>query len=182
MLPQMERDKLVGEWKALIRRDKVSQLGTPSGGRQPTDEAIRETARQLGLSKNDVHRAIKVASITPEAQQAAHEVGNRWATKSKQLLASASPWVQLVDSWWTAGGHLVDKPYSCPAKGQAMNSGQIREAVEAIQWQSDGLLQVLYNAVGLEDDKLRTLSAGLSLIALAAGQVHEALAPENSPQ
>ena len=69
-----------------------------------------------------------------------------------------------------------------PAKGLAMNSTQIREAVEAIQWQSDGLLQVLYNAVGLEDDKLRTLSAGLSLIALAAGQVHEALAPENSPQ
>ena len=69
-----------------------------------------------------------------------------------------------------------------PAEGEAMNSGQIREAVEAIQWQSDGLLQVLYNAVGLEDDKLRTLSAGLSLIALAAEQVHEALAPENSPQ
>ena len=66
--------------------------------------------------------------------------------------------------------------------GLTMNSTQIREAVEAIQWQSDGLLQVLYNAVGLEDDKLRALSAGLSLIALAAGQVHEALAPENSPQ
>ena len=63
-----------------------------------------------------------------------------------------------------------------------MNNGQIREAVEAIQWQSGGLLQVLYNAVGLEDDKLRTLSAGLNLIALAAGQVNEALAPENSPQ
>ena len=76
-LPQMERDKLVAEWKALIRRDKVSQVATPSGGRQPADEAIRETARQLGLSKNDVHRAIKVASITPEAQQAAHEVGNQ---------------------------------------------------------------------------------------------------------
>ena len=75
MLPQMERDKLVAEWKALIRRDKVSQVATPSGGRQPADEAIRETARQLGLSKDDVHRAIKVASITPEAQQAAHEVG-----------------------------------------------------------------------------------------------------------
>ena len=72
----MERDKLVAEWKALIRRDKVSQVATPSGGRQPADEAIRETARQLGLSKDDVHRAIKVASITPEAQQAAHEVGN----------------------------------------------------------------------------------------------------------
>ena len=63
-----------------------------------------------------------------------------------------------------------------------MNKVEIKEAVEAIQWQADGLLQALYNAVGLEDDKLRTLSAGLSLIALAAGQVHKALAPENCPQ
>lgn len=181
MLPQMERDKLVAEWCRLVGREVSAQVAQkPQGGRPKGGES--EAARQLGLDRGDVRRAIKVASITPEAQQAAHEVGNRWATKSKQLLASASPWVQLVDSWWTAGGHLVDKPYSCPAKGQAMNSGQIREAVEAIQWQSDGLLQVLYNAVGLEDDKLRTLSAGLSLIALAAGQVHKALAPENSPQ
>ena len=98
----MERDKLVAEWKALIRRDKVSQVATPSGGRQPADEAIRETARQLGLDRDDVRRAIKVASITPEAQQAAHEVGNRWATKSKQLQTSASRWVQLVGIWWTS--------------------------------------------------------------------------------
>ena len=62
----------------------------------------REAARQLGLSEPDVRRAIKVASITPEAQQAAHEVGNRWATKSKQLVALASRWVQLVDIWWTS--------------------------------------------------------------------------------
>ena len=70
-----------------------------------------------------------------------------------------------------------------PVKGQTMNKVEIRETVEAIQWQADGLLQALYNAVGLEDDKLRTLSAGLSLIALAAGQVHAELdTPENSPQ
>ena len=42
--------------------------------------------------------------------------------------------------------------------------------------------------LGLDRDDVRraakvaSISAGLSLIALAAGQVHEALAPENSPQ
>ena len=36
----------------------------------------REAARQLGLDRDDVRRAIKVASITPEAQQAAHTLGN----------------------------------------------------------------------------------------------------------
>ena len=98
----MERDKLVAEWCRLVGRDEVLaqvapkvQNGRPKGGE-------RETARQLGLDRDDVRRAIKVASITPEAQQAAHDVGNRWATKSKQLLASASRWLQLVGIWWTS--------------------------------------------------------------------------------
>ena len=29
----MERDKLVAEWKALIRRDKVAQVAPPTGGK-----------------------------------------------------------------------------------------------------------------------------------------------------
>jgi len=32
----------------------------------------------------------------------------KWATKSKQLQASASRWVHLVGIWWASGGHLVD--------------------------------------------------------------------------
>ena len=103
MLPQMERDKLVAEWCRLVgREDKVAQLAPVSLGGRGNKSGEREAARQLGLDRDDVRRAIKVASITPEAQQAAHEVGNRWATKSKQLLASASRWVQLVGIWWTS--------------------------------------------------------------------------------
>ena len=100
----MERDKLVAEWCRLVgREDKMIQVESFSkiGAGRGNKGGEREAARQLGLSQPDVHRAIKVASITPEAQQAAHEVGNRWATKSKQLLASASRWVQLVGIWWT---------------------------------------------------------------------------------
>ena len=104
-LPQMERDKLVEEWCRLVgREDKMIQVESFSkiGAGRGNKGGEREAARQLGLSQPDVHRAIKVASITTEAQQAAHEVGNQWATKSKQLLAFASPWVQLVGSWWTS--------------------------------------------------------------------------------
>lgn len=50
----------------------------PQGGRPKGGES--ETARQLGLDRYDVRRAAKVASLSPEAQQAAHEVGNRWAS------------------------------------------------------------------------------------------------------
>ena len=99
----MERDKLVAEWCRLVgREDKVAQLAPVSLGGRGNKSGEREAARQLGLDRDNVRRAIKVASITPEAQQAAHEVGNRWATKSKQLLAFASRWVQLVGIWWTS--------------------------------------------------------------------------------
>ena len=96
----MERDKLVAEWERLVGKElQVAQVGPSRPQYEKRGE--REAARQLGLDRDDVRRAAKVASITPEAQQAAHEVGNRWATKSKQLLASASRWVQLVGIWWT---------------------------------------------------------------------------------
>ena len=101
MLPQMERDRLVAEWCRLVGREsQVAQVGPSRPQYEKRGE--REAARQLGLSRQDVHRAIKVASLSPEAQQAAHEVGNRWTTKSKQLLASASRCVQLVGIWWTS--------------------------------------------------------------------------------
>ena len=102
-LPQVERDKLVAEWCRLVgKEDKPRQLDEVSRGGRGNKGGEREAARQLGLSQPDVHRAIKVASLSPEAQQVAHEVGNRWATKSKQLQASASRWVQLVGIWWTS--------------------------------------------------------------------------------
>ena len=104
-LPQLERDKLVAEWDRLVgKEDKIVQVAQFSkvGAGRGNKGGESETARQLGLDRYDVRRAIKVASLSPEAQQAAHEVGNRWATKSKQLLASASRWVQLVGIWWTS--------------------------------------------------------------------------------
>ena len=97
----LERDKLIAEWARLVGKPlQVAQVGPSRPQYEKRGE--REAARQLGLSEPDVRRAIKVASITPEAQQAAHEVGNRWATKSKQLQASASRWVQLVGIWWAS--------------------------------------------------------------------------------
>ena len=65
-----------------------------------------------------------------------------------------------------------------------MNRVEIKEAVEAIQWQAQGMMKVLEETVlSLDGERWCTLSAGLSLIALAAGKVHAELdAPENNPQ
>ena len=48
----------------------------------------REAARQLGLDRDDVRRAFKVASLSSEAQQTAHDVG--LADNRAALLEAAS--------------------------------------------------------------------------------------------
>jgi len=60
----MERDKLVAEWCKLV--GKPVQVEHPDKRYEKRGEA--EAARQLGLSRPDVHRAVKVASLTPEAR------------------------------------------------------------------------------------------------------------------
>ena len=105
MLPQMERDRLVAEWCRLVgKENKPRQLDEVSRGGRGNKDGNAEAARQLGLSEPDVRRAIKVASITPEAQQAAHEVGNQ-----KQAIAG------ICQPLGAIGGHLVDKLFPCPA-------------------------------------------------------------------
>ena len=72
-----EKIELVAEWCRLVgREDKPRQLDEVSRGGRGNKDGNAEAARQLGLSEPDVRRASKVASITPEAQQAAHVVGN----------------------------------------------------------------------------------------------------------
>ena len=79
----------VAEWCRLVgREDKVAQLAPVSLGGRGNKSGEREAARQLGLDRDDVRRAIKVASITPEAQQTAHDVG--LADNRSALLEAAS--------------------------------------------------------------------------------------------
>ena len=61
-LPQMERDKLVAEWCRLVGREVSAQVAQkPQGGRPKGGES--EAARQLGLDRDDVRRAIKVVAL-----------------------------------------------------------------------------------------------------------------------
>ena len=86
-LPQLERDKLVAEWCRLVGKEsQVAQIAPSRPQYEKRGE--REVARQLGLDRDDVRRAFKVASLTPEAQQAAHDVG--LADNRAALLEAAS--------------------------------------------------------------------------------------------
>jgi len=72
-LTALERDRLVSEWCELVG-DKPAQLAHVSGGRGNVG-GVSEASRQLGLDRDDVRRARKVASLSPEAQEKAVELG-----------------------------------------------------------------------------------------------------------
>ncbi|MDI9850053.1 hypothetical protein QM467_18620 [Rhodoblastus sp. 17X3] len=58
----LERDEQIAEWARLA--EKVAQ---PLGGKQPAEKGISKAARDLGLDRDDARRAVKVDSLTPEA-------------------------------------------------------------------------------------------------------------------
>lgn len=76
-----ERVRLVGE--------NVAQIGPPCG-LQPREQGIRKTARDLDLSRSQIQRDLKVASITPEAKEAARAAGIA-DNQSKLLAVAAQP-------------------------------------------------------------------------------------------
>jgi ParB-like chromosome segregation protein Spo0J len=73
-LTALERDTQIGRWAELTAA-KVGQVDPPSGGAQPAEKGVRKVARELSLERKDVARAVKVASISPAAKQAARDAG-----------------------------------------------------------------------------------------------------------
>ena len=70
--------------------DKLSQTATVSKGGRGKESGVRAAARELHIDKDDAHRAVKVASLSEEAKEAAREAGlddNRTAL----LQAASSP-------------------------------------------------------------------------------------------
>jgi CO dehydrogenase/acetyl-CoA synthase gamma subunit (corrinoid Fe-S protein) len=76
-LTKLERSDQIAEWVKLCdeKREKVSsQVQSKAQGGSP-EQAERTAARELGLDKDEVNRSVKIASITPEAKEAAIDVG-----------------------------------------------------------------------------------------------------------
>jgi ParB family chromosome partitioning protein len=73
-LTVLERSEQIEEWRRLTC-EKVAQAGPPSGGEQPQETGIRKTAKALHVPRQEVQRAHRIASITPEAKQAARGSG-----------------------------------------------------------------------------------------------------------
>lgn len=72
-LTVLQRDRQVARWVELVG-GKLGQVGPVYGGRG-NEGGVRAASRDLGLSKQDASRALKVASLSPDAQQAAIDTG-----------------------------------------------------------------------------------------------------------
>lgn len=68
----LERGEHIKQWTELARV-KGAQVAHP--GKMPHEKGIAATARELGVTRKDVQRAVKIASISDEAKIAARETG-----------------------------------------------------------------------------------------------------------
>lgn len=97
-LTALERDGLVAEWVELTGEVSTQHVSKPQGGRP--EDGIRRASRDLGLNREDVRRATKVASLSPEAQDVAREVGlddNRTALLEARKLLTPDAQVVAVE-------------------------------------------------------------------------------------
>lgn len=93
-LTVLQRDTEIARWVELVEM-KVSQVGTPIGGKQPNESGIRKAAHELNIPKSNVHRAVKVSRLTPEARAAAKAEGLDDNQSALLAAAAAAPEAQV---------------------------------------------------------------------------------------
>jgi ParB-like chromosome segregation protein Spo0J len=126
-LTALERDTQIGRWAELTAA-KVGQVDPPSGGAQPAEKGVRKVARELNLERKDVERAVKVASISPEAKQAAHVAGlddNRTALLA--VAKEATPETQVAKV-----AAILSAKTAAKAKNQVAAPTNVVEATHAM--------------------------------------------------
>jgi ParB family chromosome partitioning protein len=88
-LTALERAEHIAEWVRLTEKEVSAQVAPkPQGGRP--ESGIRAAARELGIERTDAQRSIKIASIIPEAKEAARKARID-KIQSKLLAVAAQP-------------------------------------------------------------------------------------------
>lgn len=93
-LTELERSEHINEWRRLTA-EKVFQVETPSGGKQPAEIGVRKTASELGVSAAQVSRAKAIADIAPDAKEAVRAAGLD-NNQSALLEVASAPLAQQV--------------------------------------------------------------------------------------
>lgn len=104
-LTALERDEQISKWVELnAKRVSLQGATKPNGGRPQS--GTRAAARDLGIESTDAHRAVKVASLSEEAKEAARNIGldnNRSALLNAAKQPNAAAQVQALQQH-KAGG------------------------------------------------------------------------------
>jgi ParB-like chromosome segregation protein Spo0J len=74
-LTSLQRSEFVAEWEKLVKQQAKGAQDAQPGGRQPEDKGISKTAKQLGITRDEVRRSRAVAKISPKAKHAAKASG-----------------------------------------------------------------------------------------------------------
>jgi ParB-like nuclease domain len=94
-LTKLERDENIAEWIKITEGVSAQVAPKPQGGRP--EGGVRAASRELGIDEDDGRRAVKVASISEEAKEAARDAGidnNRSALLS--VAKEATPEAQVA--------------------------------------------------------------------------------------
>jgi hypothetical protein len=97
-LTVQERAEHIAEWVRLTG-DKQGAQVAPPGGKQPHSKGIKAAVRDLGIDRTDAQRSMKIASIAPEAKEAARAAGldDNQAALLEVARAPAAEQVQKVE-------------------------------------------------------------------------------------
>jgi ParB-like chromosome segregation protein Spo0J len=107
-LTKLERDDNIAEWIKITERIS-SQLATKMERGRP-ESGINAAARDLGIDKDDAHRAVKVASLSDEAKEAARETGldnNRSALLDAASKPTVAEQVAAIHERHTSGAKII---------------------------------------------------------------------------
>jgi ParB-like chromosome segregation protein Spo0J len=109
-LTALERDEQIAEWIKLTdqklsaqkRADVSSQVATkPHHGGRP-ESGVSRSARELNIKKDDAHRAVKVAKLSPKAKKLARQLKldkNRSALLAASKHREPKKQMQALEAW-----------------------------------------------------------------------------------
>jgi ParB-like chromosome segregation protein Spo0J len=115
-LTKLERAEQIEEWRKLTA-EKGGKDFSPTGGAQPHDTGVKATARELGIAPVEVRSAGKIASLTPEAKDAAREAGLD-DNQSALLRVAGAPAKAQVEAVAEIVKAKAEKPKRKPVRGE----------------------------------------------------------------
>ncbi len=109
-LTKLERDDNIAEWIKITDRISVQSAPKMDRDRGRPEGGISAAARELGVEETDAKRAVKVASLSNEAKEAARETGlddNRSALLEAASKPTVAEQVAEIHRRHTSGAKVI---------------------------------------------------------------------------